>query len=49
MGGERDGEALKIKAVSLGGVDRRSAQLDLKTGIVYYTIGDSEKRTLWKF
>jgi len=38
-----------IKAASLGGTLRRSAKLDIETGIVYYTVGNSKEMILWKF
>ena len=40
---------LTIRASSLGGFERRSVMLNLKTGIVYYTIGESIEKVLWKF
>jgi len=40
---------LKICASSLGGFERRSASLNIKTGAVYYTIGGSTNQVLWKF
>lgn len=39
---------LIIRARSLGGMERRSASLDVKTGCVYYSIGDSSEKLLWK-
>lgn len=40
---------LKIRATSLGGFERRTASLNPKTGVAYYTIGDSVEMVLWKF
>ena len=40
---------LLILASSLGGFERRSAALNLKTGMVYYTIGESAEKKLWGF
>lgn len=37
---------LKLAASSLGGFERRTAELDVKTGIVKYTIGNSRKRII---
>lgn len=36
----------KIKGISFGGEIRRSATLDIKTGTMYYTIGDGKERVL---
>ena len=44
-----DKKKLKIRAKSLGGFERRSARLDLNTGIVYFTIGESAEKVLWKY
>lgn len=40
---------LKIKAASLGGYARRGASLNIATGTVYYTLGDSNEKILWEF
>ena len=40
---------LNIKKSSLGGYERRTATLDLYTGIVYYTVGDGLGKVLWQF
>ena len=40
---------LPIIAKSLGGFDRRSVSLDLCSGLVNYTIGDSSEKTLYQF
>jgi len=40
---------LPIKATSLGGFDRRSASLDLISGIVKFTIKGGKNKILWKF
>ncbi len=38
-----------IIASSLGGVDRRTAKLDIESGKVYYTLGDSSELVLCSF
>ena len=40
---------LPIKAKSLGGFERRSVSLDLSSGIVTYTVGDSINKVLFQF
>lgn len=40
---------LKVKAASVGGYERRNAKLNLNTGIVYFSIGDSVEKQLYKF
>ncbi len=40
---------LKIVAKSLGGMERRSVSLDLATGKVVYTIGDSSEKKLYDY
>ncbi len=40
---------LKLVASSLGGVERRTAVLDLATGVVKYTIGNSRQKILKDF
>lgn len=40
---------IKIRANSLGGFERRGVTLDIKTGMVSYTIGESAKNVLWQF
>lgn len=40
---------LKVKAVSVGGYERRNAKLNLNTGIVYFSIGDSAEKHLYQF
>jgi chemotaxis protein CheD len=40
---------MKLRASSLGGFERRSAILNIKAGMVYYTIGGSSEKVLWKF
>ncbi len=40
---------LSLKATSMGGYERRTAMLDLSTGKVCYTLGDSGMKTLWQF
>lgn len=39
---------IKISAESLGGIQRRSAILDIERGCVYYTEGDSKAEILWE-
>jgi len=39
----------KICASSLGGFERRKVTLDIGTGTVYYTIGESGEKVLWEF
>ena len=38
-----------IKASSLGGFQRRTAKLDIKSGIVFYTLGNSREMMLCNF
>jgi len=40
---------LKVIASSLGGYERRSASINLRSGVVNYTVGDSIEKELWKF
>ncbi len=40
---------IKIRANSLGGFERRGVTLDIKTGMVCYTIGESAENVLWQF
>jgi len=40
---------LSIKRTSLGGYERRAATLNLSSGVVNYTVGDSIEMKLWKF
>ena len=40
---------MKICASSLGGFERRIARLEIKTGNVYFTIGESTEKVLWEF
>jgi chemotaxis protein CheD len=40
---------LPVKAKSLGGFERRSVSLDLCSGLVNYTIGESNNKTLYQF
>jgi len=39
----------KIKAKSVGGTERRSATLNIKTGKLGYTVGDGAEMILWNF
>ena len=39
---------IKPKASILGGIKRKGVVLDVKNGTVYYTIGNSNKKLLWK-
>lgn len=39
---------LKIIAKSIGGTNRRSAILNIKEGIAYYSVGNSELMVFWK-
>jgi len=38
-----------LKAKSVGGTKRRSATFNIKTGILYITVGNEAEKTLWKF
>ena len=40
---------VKVRAESLGGVERRSAVLNTENGIVHYTIGEGPEKILWEF
>ncbi len=40
---------LSLVAASLGGYERRTAGLQLSTGNVWYTVGESGMKTLWQF
>ena len=44
---ERHG--LALKQTSVGGFERRTASLDLESGVVNYTVGDGSKEILWTF
>jgi chemotaxis protein CheD len=37
-----------VRAAVLGGTERKSISLDIKSGSVYYTEGDREEKKLWK-
>ena len=39
---------IPIKASALGGTERRTVRLDVETGTVTYSEGDSPKKLLWK-
>jgi len=39
----------RIKAKSVGGTERRSATLNIKTGKLGYTVGDGAEMILWNF
>ena len=39
----------RIKAKSVGGTERRSASLNIKTGKLDYTVGDGAEMILWDF
>jgi len=41
-------KGIPIRAMVLGGIERKSACLCVKTGRVSYTVGDSEERMLWE-
>lgn len=41
-------EGLRPWAMEIGGFERRSCTLDLESGVLSYTVGDSEKMVLWK-
>jgi len=47
--GEMKNMLLNIVKKSVGGFDRRVVALDLNSGIVYETVGDSERRILFKY
>ncbi|OQX80823.1 MAG: hypothetical protein B6D64_02750 [Bacteroidetes bacterium 4484_276] len=40
---------LNVIKASLGGYERRTAKLNLSSGIVNFTVGDSVEKKLWKF
>jgi len=40
---------MKISASSLGGFERRIARLNIKTGNVYFAIGENAEKVLWEF
>ena len=40
---------LNVAKSSLGGYERRTATLNLNSGIVNFTVGDSLEKKLWKF
>ncbi|NPD48154.1 hypothetical protein, partial [Lentimicrobium sp. S6] len=40
---------LIVKETSLGGYERRSATLNLSSGLVNFTVGDSIEKKLWEF
>ena len=40
---------LTVKKSSLGGYNRRSASLNLYSGVVNYSVGDNAKKKLWSF
>ncbi|MBC8490483.1 MAG: chemotaxis protein CheD [Bacteroidetes bacterium] len=40
---------LTVKETSLGGYERRSATLNLSSGLVSFTVGDSIEKKLWEF
>ncbi|RLD52280.1 MAG: hypothetical protein DRJ05_17560, partial [Bacteroidetes bacterium] len=40
---------IRIKARSVGGTERRSVSLNVKSGYVYYTVGDGAEKLLYKF
>jgi len=40
---------LNVTASSLGGYERHTATLNLSSGIVNFTVGDSVEKKLWKF
>ncbi len=40
---------IKICASSLGGFERRTGRIEMKTGNVFFTIGGSAERMLWDF
>lgn len=44
-----EAKGLQVVKTSLGGFERRSATLDIATGTVYYTIGNSLKKQLYCF
>ncbi len=41
-------ERLQPSALEIGGFERRSCALDLESGVLSYTVGDSERMVLWK-
>jgi chemotaxis protein CheD len=39
---------IPVRAVVLGGTERKSISLDIESGSIYYTEGDREEKMLWK-
>jgi len=39
---------LEIKAISIGGFERRTVLFDIEKGCIYYTVGDSKQKILWQ-
>jgi chemotaxis receptor (MCP) glutamine deamidase CheD len=40
---------LRVCAKSIGGTERRTVLFHVETGCVYFTIGDSKEKLLWKY
>ena len=41
-------KGIKIRAMAVGGTERKSISFDVKMGAVYYTEGDVKEKLLWK-
>jgi len=39
---------IPVRAVALGGTERKGVSLDVGSGSIYYTEGDSKEKLLWK-
>lgn len=39
---------MEVKARSIGGFERRTVLFDVMKGCIYYTLGDSDQKILWK-
>ncbi len=39
---------IEIKAKAVGGFERRTVVFDVMEGCIYYTVGDSKQKILWK-
>ena len=39
---------IKIMAKAIGGFERRTVLFDIMNGCIYYTVGDSRQKVLWK-
>ena len=39
---------IPVRAAALGGTERKGVSLDVESGSIYYTEGDSREKLLWK-